>query len=98
MKYVILISFLLLFIKCKGQNSSEEVRTSKNDTIILSSGIYVLTPNDKEIRDLKLKHGDENFYVIADDDNYYMAEIKKKKKIKITYPRFSKLVFKSVKA
>lgn len=94
MKYVILISFLLLFIKCKGQNSSEEVRTSKNDTIILSSGIYVLTPNDKEIRDLKLKHGDENFYVIADDANYYMAEISGLSKIKITYPRFSKLVFK----
>lgn len=94
MKYVILISFLLLFIQCKGQNSSEEVRTSKNDTIILSSGIYVLTPNDKEIRDLKLKHGDENFYVIADDANYYMAEISGLSKIKITYPRFSKLVFK----
>lgn len=53
-----------------------------NDTIIKSPTIILVMPNEKEIERLKEKHGEENFYISADDASFYMAEINRKVKNK----------------
>ncbi|AZA77231.1 hypothetical protein EG347_06795 [Chryseobacterium sp. G0186] len=45
------------------------------DTIITSSAVLMLSPDEAEIADIKTKQGEDNFYTIADDANYYSAEI-----------------------
>ncbi|WP_276877571.1 hypothetical protein [Chryseobacterium joostei] len=82
MKYFVSLSFSLLtcLLSCQKterkssltQNSDQKV---KADTIITSSTILMLSPDEAEIADIKKKQGEDNFYTIADDANYYSAEI-----------------------
>ena len=82
MKYFVSLSFSLLtcLLSCQKaekkslltQNSDQKV---KADTIITSSTILMLSPDETEIADIKKKQGEDNFYTIADDANYYSAEI-----------------------
>ncbi|MBU2997496.1 hypothetical protein KO500_13690 [Cellulophaga baltica] len=53
-----------------------------NDTIIKSPNVIFVMPNEEEIEILKKKHGEDNFYIIADDINFYMAGIVRDLKIK----------------
>ncbi|MDO6758771.1 hypothetical protein Q4566_01055 [Tamlana sp. 2_MG-2023] len=48
-----------------------------NDTIIAEPTVIFVMPNKAEIEMLKKKHGADNFYTIADDASFYMAEITK---------------------
>lgn len=52
------------------------------DTIISSPNIIFVMPNETEIEILKKKHGEDNFYTLADDINFYMAEIRRSLKTK----------------
>ena len=45
------------------------------DTTIIKSGVYLLNPDVKEIDSLKKNKGEENFYTIADDSNFYISKI-----------------------
>ncbi|RXM51786.1 MULTISPECIES: hypothetical protein [unclassified Chryseobacterium] len=47
----------------------------KADTVITQTCILMLGPDEEEIEELKKKQGEDNFYTIADDANYYSAEI-----------------------
>ncbi|SIS58552.1 hypothetical protein SAMN05421786_101339 [Chryseobacterium ureilyticum] len=47
----------------------------KADTVITTSAVLLLSPDEKEIEEIKKKQGEDNFYTLADDANYYSAEI-----------------------
>lgn len=47
----------------------------KADTVVTKSTILLLGPDEKEIEEIKKKQGEDDFYTIADDANYYSAEI-----------------------
>lgn len=71
---------LLWTISCKEnsatqQSVSEKIHIQNSDTVILSSGVYLISPNTIEIDSLKKTKGEENFYTIADDSNFYLSKI-----------------------
>lgn len=82
MKYFVSLSFSLLtcLLSCqkaerKSPSTQNPDKKVKADTIITSSTILMLNPDEAEIADIKKKQGEDNFYTIADDANYYSAEI-----------------------
>ncbi len=46
----------------------------KDEKIITNSGFYLLSPNTEEIDSLKNVWGEDHFFTIADDINFYIAE------------------------
>ena len=100
-----IIGILLVFsviISCKKDiNSSKliktdkELKTNKNDTIIINNGIYLLSPMLIEIDSIKKVMGEENFYTAADDSNYYISEIESRLKNKMTSLKYVKINFKN---
>ncbi len=51
-------------------------RKIKVDTAITKSTILLLGPDKQELEEIKKKkQGEDNFYTLADDANYYSAEI-----------------------
>ncbi|KAB1067048.1 hypothetical protein F6U93_11540 [Tamlana haliotis] len=67
-------------LKTKSENLTLTQSTytyAVSDTIITSPNIIFVIPNTAEIEMLKKKHGEDNFYTIADDASFYMAEITK---------------------
>lgn len=90
MKYIAVLSFSLLGIlactkaehkpiehkpiehKLTEQKLEQKI---KADTAITKSAILLLGPDEQEIEEIKKKQGEDNFYTIADDANYYSAEI-----------------------
>lgn len=81
MKYFTALSFSLFvcLLSCKKtehklliQNPDQK---TKADTLITKSTVLMLSPDETEIADIKKKQGEDNFYTIADDANYYAAEI-----------------------
>ncbi|WP_370901145.1 hypothetical protein [Chryseobacterium gossypii] len=90
----IVLGVFLLFtlnVSCKKNMQSATLITKQkeakknSDTIITKSGIYMVYPNEKEIDSLKKAIGESDFYTMADDNNYYMAEISSKLKGKVIY-------------
>lgn len=80
MKYFVALSFSLLgmFSCTKAEHQSVEQKLEqkiKADTVITKSAILLLSPDEQEIEDIKKKQGEDHFYTIADDANYYSAEI-----------------------
>lgn len=85
MKYIAVLSFSLLgMLSCtKAENKPIEHKSTeqkleqkiKADTAITKSVILLLSPDEQEIEEIKNKQGEDNFYTIADDANYYSAEI-----------------------
>lgn len=90
MKYIAVLSFSLLgMLSCtKAENKPIEHKSTehksteqkleqkiKADTAITKSVILLLSPDEQEIEEIKKKQGEDNFYTIADDANYYSAEI-----------------------
>ncbi|WP_160140190.1 hypothetical protein [Chryseobacterium sp. c4a] len=61
------------------EHQKEELQAApqkiKADTVITKSTTLLLGPDDEEIEEIKKKQGEDNFYTIADDANYYSAEI-----------------------
>lgn len=80
MNYFAALSFSLLGIfsctkaehKPTGQKLEQKI---KADTIITKSAILLVGPDEQEIEEIKKKQGEDHFYTIADDANYYSAEI-----------------------
>ncbi|MDR3025139.1 MAG: hypothetical protein LBV25_14105 [Chryseobacterium sp.] len=61
-------------IACKKSFESETSTFSKSDTIFLNNqGVLFISPDDKDIDNLKKQQGDD-FYTIADDANNYFSE------------------------
>ena len=93
---------LFLVISCKQNDSDkqvvknvqEEVKTH-NDTIIINTGIYLLSPNEREIDSLKKVMGEDNFYTVADDSNFYISKIYSQLNDKIKSIKFDKINFKN---
>lgn len=75
MKNLFLILLMSVFsLSCKKSQETTTLSSSKSDTIILKNNdILFISPNEKNIEDLKKKHG-EDFYTIADDANNYFSE------------------------
>lgn len=75
-KIMIIIFTVLSCKKYENENNLQNQNAViKSDTIINSSTILLLTPDDTEIIELKKKYGDDDFYTIADDANYYISEV-----------------------
>ena len=103
--------FLLIFLSifsCKKEektNSKVEKKTLekiKNDTIFIKEKCAAfISGTDETIENLKKTEGEENFYIGADDYNYYQYEAReflKKQKLKIYNISDKKvIVFKSEK-
>ncbi|WP_395077652.1 hypothetical protein [Flavobacterium sp.] len=96
---VFLISILITSCKKNEQTSQISTSTEKaqiiNDTIIVSTGIYLLSPNENEIDSLKKTMGDDNFYTVADDSNFYTSKIYSQPNTKIIPVKFDKINFKN---
>ena len=96
---VFLISILIT--SCKKNEPTLEVVSPiekaqiNNDTIIVSTGMYHLSPNEREIDSLKKIMGDDNFYTVADDSNFYTSKIYSQPNTKITPVKFDKINFKN---
>lgn len=83
MKKLVLINLVIIFSFCecngktKNSNTSNITKNvvSKQDSLILDKDtIIMIDPSSKTIDSLKLKLGDD-FYTIADDANYYSANV-----------------------
>ncbi|MCS4301117.1 hypothetical protein [Chryseobacterium sp. BIGb0232] len=82
-KWVGIFSFAVLMsiYSCtKGEDkpaeqTSDQHQKTKADTVITKSTILLLGPDEEEIDEIKKRQGEDNFYTIADDANYYSAEI-----------------------
>lgn len=83
MNYISIVSFSILtstFSCTKTDNKPAVQKIHKDqkikaDTVITTSAVLLLSPDEKEIEEIKKKQGEDNFYTIADDANYYSAEI-----------------------
>ncbi|MBF6656402.1 hypothetical protein HUE46_05470 [Flavobacterium columnare] len=97
--WAIILLFILNF-SCKEndsitkQNRLSYKKENQNDTIVTESGIFLISPNNREIDSLKTVLG-EDFYTIADDSNYYISEIESFLKEKIIFTKNSKINFKN---
>lgn len=98
MKNIIILHFLIVscLFSCKKneKNDSQNINPQeKKDTIVNSSAIFLLTPDDIEIKELKEKHGEDNFYTIADDANYYVSQIRDISPQKLNKIRYKNINF-----
>lgn len=82
-KYISILSFpiLISIFSCTKADHKPAVQKTvqdqkvKADTVITQTTILLLGPDEEEIAEIKKKQGEDNFYTIADDANYYSAEI-----------------------
>ncbi|MFP3834827.1 hypothetical protein [Chryseobacterium sp. SIMBA_028] len=99
MNYFVSLSFSLLacLLSCqKAERKSlpqHSVQKVKADTIITSSTILMLSPDETEIAEIKKKQGEDNFYTIADDANYYSAKIDEATPNKIIFTNHKRIDF-----
>lgn len=80
MKYISTLSFLFIgmFSCTKTEHKPIEQKLAqkiKADTVITKSTVLLLGPDEQDIEEIKKKQGEDEFYTIADDANYYSAEI-----------------------
>lgn len=82
-----------------GQSKTPQLNktsTTDSDTIIDNSVVLFVGPSDIEIEELKKEHGEDNFYIIADDANAYDSEaleIVEKKNLKSIFTQKRLLTF-----
>ncbi|MDR6516571.1 hypothetical protein [Chryseobacterium camelliae] len=96
-------SLFTLAISCKkntitaktaaAPETVQKVMGSIQDTLVNNSGIYILYPGEKETDSLKKAMGEDVFYTVADDSNYYMAEISGRLKEKAVYTHHKTIRF-----
>ena len=93
-----ILSVFILNISCQKNSMSataippKEVK-SDSDTIIEKSGIYLISPNQKDIDSLKKAIGEDQFYTVADDANFYISKISSSLKGKIPTLKYRKIDF-----
>ena len=75
---IIYLSIFTTFTSCKGQEKENINTITNNQTTITKSGVYYYKPNLNKIDSLKKTLGEDNFYIIADDNNAYFSEIVQK--------------------
>lgn len=77
-------TFFLIIAGCKENKDKKNDIENINTTIVANvdeydvkqdSTIVFLYPSDKEIKKIKIEKGEDNFYTIADDENFYKAKI-----------------------
>ncbi|MDQ1097229.1 MULTISPECIES: hypothetical protein [Chryseobacterium] len=98
-----IFSLFILTVSCKKNTVSaasaatpetvQKVMGSVQDTLVNNSGIYILYPGEKEADSLKKAMGEEQFYTVADDSNYYMSEISGRLKEKAVYTNLKTIRF-----
>lgn len=82
--YIVLVitqlSILCPLTSCMGQQKGQinAITNNQAQASITKSGVYYYTPNLKEIDSLKNTMGEKNFYIVADDNNFYFSEISQK--------------------
>lgn len=79
-RYFYFLVITTWFFSCNRSNTNDKKEGldrnfQSGDTTINSSVVIVVSPSDNKIRELKAKHGEEDFYIIADDANGYTYEI-----------------------
>lgn len=94
----ILCSYLWA-ISCKEKSVTQKFVPDRNqiqnsDTAIVSSGVYLISPGTIEIDSLKKVKGEENFYAIADDSNFYLSKIFDHLKIPVKKIKQKNVIFK----
>lgn len=98
--FIGILSIIVLNISCQKKSVSVAATPSKgfnldSDTIIEKSGIYLLAPNQKEIDSLKKAIGEEQFYTVADDANFYISKISSGLTDKLPTLNYRKINFKN---
>lgn len=78
MKNIILILLFILFISCKYKEqkivTNEVSSIEKKDTFFIENNqVLFISPSSKDFDEMKKRMGEENFYTIADDANFYGA-------------------------
>ncbi len=98
--FVGILSLFVLNISCQKNSVSatatlpKEVQ-SDNDTIIEKSGIYLISPDLKDIDSIKKVIGEDRFYTVADDANFYISKISSVLKDKLPTLKYRKIDFKN---
>lgn len=98
--FIGILSVFVLNISCQKNSVSATAKLPKevksnSDTIIEKSGIYLILPDQKDIDSLKKTMGEDQFYTVADDANFYMSEIYSGLKDKILTLNYRKIDFKN---
>lgn len=106
---IIFLILLVIVLSCKKKETNKiliethkKVSINKpNDTLVIldNTMIVFFEPNDDEIEALKEKHGEDNFYIIADDVMGYVANITEQfdtKKIKYVTTELKVINFKNL--
>lgn len=82
MKYFNLLFIISLLIITSCKENKDKKNTVKNSSTSIDqynieqdSAIVFLYPTDDEIKKLKKEKGEDDFYTIADDENFYQAKI-----------------------
>ncbi|MBS7563035.1 hypothetical protein KHS38_01345 [Mucilaginibacter sp. Bleaf8] len=75
MRNLLLVVIIIVFtVGCNRSQKTEKPGSLKFDTITLKDNeVLFISPSDKNIKELKKKHG-KGFYTIADDANNYFSE------------------------
>jgi len=77
-KIILILLLNMLFISCKEQEKkisiNQTVLINKKDTIFIENNqVLFITPSSDNFEEMKKRMGEENFYTIADDANFYGA-------------------------
>ncbi|MEQ8909423.1 MAG: hypothetical protein RIC95_09535 [Vicingaceae bacterium] len=64
-------------VKVNPSNKDKSTKENDYDTLMVDSSIVILlSPDKKQIESLKEKHGEEAFYITADDNLFYTSVIR----------------------
>lgn len=97
-----ILSVYALNISCQKNAVNATATPSKevkpdSDTIIEKSGVYLISPDQKDIDSLKKAIGENQFYTAADDANFYISKISSGIKNKLPTLKYRKIDFKNEK-
>ncbi len=81
MKSLLQLSYIIIACYCVSCRNADKINANLNryknanfDIIILRQNIVIfVSPEEQEMNSLKKKHDEGNFYIIADDANFYTA-------------------------
>ncbi|MGQ0829367.1 MAG: hypothetical protein ACT4ON_13345 [Bacteroidota bacterium] len=91
MKKIIIIGFSFLFFGCNEQkNENKEAQKKetqiKDENLISDACAIFVSPTDKQIDSIKATMPEEDFYIVADDNMFYISKARdylKSQKVKI---------------
>ena len=83
MKQILNILIVILLFSCNNKNKLVNTAIAKvhtkiidNDTLVQTPVIIIAKASRNELKALKSKHGEEDFYIISDDAMFYISEIR----------------------